>query len=73
MTTTSEEPARNARALLSAVLATLALTTSASATVVCNDDGDCWRAFEILLWSYSSARLEEEHAELSRTPNPDSS
>jgi hypothetical protein len=26
-----------------AVLGTLAFTTSASAAVVCNDEGDCWR------------------------------
>ncbi len=29
-----------------AVLGTLALSTSASAAVVCNEDGDCWRVKE---------------------------
>ena len=28
------------------LLANLALTTSASAAVVCNDEGDCWRVKE---------------------------
>jgi hypothetical protein len=29
-----------------ALLGTLALMTSASAAVVCNDEGDCWRTNE---------------------------
>jgi hypothetical protein len=31
-----------------AVLGMLALTTSASAAVVCNDEGDCWKTAERL-------------------------
>jgi hypothetical protein len=33
-----------------AVLGTLALTASASAAVVCNEDGDCWRTKERLTY-----------------------
>lgn len=33
-----------------AVLGTLALTASASAAVVCNDEGDCWRTKERLAY-----------------------
>jgi hypothetical protein len=33
-----------------ATVATLALTVSASAAVVCNDDGDCWRSKERLTY-----------------------
>ena len=29
-----------------AIFATVALTVGASAAVVCNDDGDCWRSKE---------------------------
>jgi hypothetical protein len=37
---------RTAIALLSAAGALALMTTSASAAVVCNDDGDCWRTKE---------------------------
>jgi hypothetical protein len=33
-----------------AVLGTLALTAGASAAVVCNEDGDCWRTNERLTY-----------------------
>jgi len=33
-----------------AVLGTLALTAGASAAVICNDDGDCWRTKERLTY-----------------------
>jgi hypothetical protein len=33
-----------------AVLGTLALTAGASAAVVCNEDGDCWRTKERLTY-----------------------
>ena len=33
-----------------AVLGSLALTSGASAAVVCNDDGDCWRTGERLTY-----------------------
>ena len=33
-----------------AVLGTVALTASASAAVVCNEDGDCWRTTERLTY-----------------------
>jgi hypothetical protein len=33
-----------------AILGTLALTANASAAVVCNEDGDCWRTKERLTY-----------------------
>ncbi len=40
-----------------AVLGTVALMTSASAAVVCNEDGDCWRTKERLTYP-PEARVE---------------
>ena len=41
-----------------AVLGTLALTAGASAAVICNDDGDCWRTKESRLTYPPKARVQ---------------
>ena len=41
---------RHFKIALLAILGTLALTATASAAVVCNDEGDCWRSKERLTY-----------------------
>jgi len=40
----------NFKTTVLAVLASIALTTGASAAVICNDEGDCWRSKERLTY-----------------------
>jgi hypothetical protein len=40
----------NFKTTVLAVLASFALTTGASAAVICNDEGDCWRSKERLTY-----------------------